>query len=103
MKKIIIASIATLALSAVAMAAPINGKTCASCHSTHKSADNFDKMAMGKSLVVSDMTHAEIEAALLGYKNTPGFGHSPMKGAMAGQVKRYSDAELKAFSQTIGK
>jgi cytochrome c len=97
MKKIVIASIATLALVTAASAA-VNGKACAACHGA-----NFEKPAMGKSKVVSGMTHAEIEAALLGYKNTAGFGHSPMKGAMAGQVKRYSDADLKAFAQTIGK
>ena len=97
MKKIVIASIATLVLATASMAA-VNGKACAACHG-----QNFEKVAMGKSKVVSDMTHAEIEATLLGYKNTPGFGHSPMKGAMAGQVKKYSDADLKAFSQTIGK
>jgi len=97
MKKIVIASIATLALATASMAA-VNGNACAACHGK-----SFEKHAMGKSKVVKDMTHAEIETSLLGYKNTAGFGHSPMKGAMAGQVKRYSDADLKAFSQTIGK
>jgi cytochrome c553 len=97
MKKIVIASIAALAMSTVAVAA-VNGQACAACHG-----QNFEKPAMGKSKVVSEMTHADIEASLLGYKNTAGFGHSPMKGAMAGQVKRYSDEDLKAFSQTIGK
>jgi len=97
MKKIVLASIAALTLTSVAMAG-VNGAACAACHGK-----SFEKVAMGKSKVVSDMTHAEIEAALLGYKNTAGFGHSPMKGAMAGQVKRYSDEDLKAFSQTIGK
>ncbi len=97
MKKIVIASIAALAVTSVAMAA-VNGKACAACHGA-----DWSKPAMGKSKVVSGMTHAEIEASLLGYKNTAGFGHSPMKGAMAGQVKRYSDEDLKAFAQTIGK
>ena len=98
MKKIVIASIAMLAMTTASMADPVNGAKCAGCHGK-----SFKKSAMGKSKVVKDMTHAEIETALLGYKNTAGFGHSPMKGAMAGQVKSYSDAELKAFSQTIGK
>ena len=97
MKKIVIASIAALAMTTVATAA-VNGKACAACHG-----QNFEKPAMGKSKIVKDLTHAEIETALLGYKNTAGFGHSPMKGAMAGQVKRYSDADIKAFAQTIGK
>ena len=97
MKKLVIATIATLTVSSALMAG-VNGAACAACHGK-----SFEKPAMGKSKVVKDMTHAEIETALLGYKNTAGFGHSPMKGAMAGQVKRYSDEDLKAFSQTIGK
>ncbi len=97
MKKMVLASIAVLTVTSAAMAA-VNGAACAACHGK-----SFEKVAMGKSKVVKDMTHAEIEAALLGYKNTPGFGSSPMKGAMAGQVKKYSDADLKAFAQTIGK
>jgi len=97
MKKIVIASIATLALTTASMAA-VNGAACAGCHGK-----KFEKSAMGKSKVVENMSHADIQTALLGYKNTAGFGHSPMKGAMAGQVKKYSDDELKAFSQTIGK
>lgn len=97
MKKIVIASVAALALSSTLMAA-INVQACAACHG-----QNLEKAAMGKSAIVQDMTHAEIERTLLGYKNTPGFGHSPMKGAMAGQVKKYSDEEIKAFSQTVGK
>ena len=97
MKKIVLASIAALTVTSAAIAG-VNGAACAACHGKA-----FEKPAMGKSKVVKDMTHAEIETALLGYKNTAGFGHSPMKGAMAGQVKRYSDADLKAFAQTIGK
>jgi cytochrome c-type protein NapB len=98
MKKIVIATIATLTATSALMAAPVNGKACASCHGA-----NFEKAAMGKSKIVSDMTHAEIAESLKNYKNVAGFGHSPMKGAMAGQVKKYSDAELEAFAQTIGK
>jgi cytochrome c-type protein NapB len=98
MKKIVIASIAALTATSALMAAPVNGKACASCHGA-----NFEKAAMGKSKIVSDMTHAEIAESLKNYKNVAGFGHSPMKGAMAGQVKKYSDAELEAFAQTIGK
>ena len=47
------------------------------------------------------MTHADIAAALKGYKN--GSYGGPMKGLMKGQVARYSDADLDAFSHTIGK
>ena len=56
---------------------------------------------MGKSKVVADMTHKEIANALKGYK--AGTYGGPMKGVMKGQVARYSDADLEAFAQTIGK
>jgi cytochrome c-type protein NapB len=95
MKKIVIASIATLALVTAASAA-VNGKACAACHGA-----NFEKHAMGKSKIVKDMSHADIAAALKGYK--AGTYGGPMKGIMKGQVARYSDADLEAFSKTIGK
>jgi len=95
MKKIVIASIAALAVSSVAMAG-VNGAACAACHGKH-----FEKHAMGKSKIVKDMTHAEIAEALKGYK--AGTFGGPMKGVMKGQVARYSDADLEAFSKTIGK
>ncbi len=95
MKKIVIASIATLALVTAASAA-VNGKACAACHGA-----SFEKHAMGKSKVVKDMSHADIAAALKGYK--AGTYGGPMKGVMKGQVGRYSNADLDAFAQTIGK
>jgi cytochrome c-type protein NapB len=95
MKKIVIASIAALTVS-TALVAGVNGKACAACHGA-----DWSKHAMGKSKVVSEMTHADIAAALKGYKN--GTYGGPMKGVMKGQVARYSDADLEAFAQTIGK
>ncbi len=95
MKKIVIASIATLALVTAASAA-VNGKACAACHGA-----DWSKKAMGKSKNVAEMTHADIAAALKGYK--AGTYGGPMKGIMKGQVARYSDADLEAFAQTIGK
>jgi cytochrome c len=96
MKKFVIASVAAAALSTVAMAASVNGKACAACHGA-----NWEKHAMGKSKVVANLTHAEIAEALKGYK--AGTFGGPMKGVMKGQVAKYSDAELEAFAQTIGK
>ena len=95
MKKIVIASIAALTVSTVAMAG-VNGAACAACHGK-----NFEKHAMGKSKIVKDMTHAEIAEALKGYK--AGTFGGPMKGVMKGQVARYSEADLKAAANTIGK
>lgn len=96
MKKIVITSIAALAVSTSLMAA-VNSGACVGCHG-----GDFSKKAMNKSMVVSEMTHAEIEAALLAYKagtrNNAGMG-----GLMKGQVAKYSEADLKAFAQTIGK
>ena len=95
MKKIIIATVATLALSSAAMAG-VNKGACLGCHGAH-----FEKHALGKSKVVKDLTHAEIAEALKGYK--AGTFGGPMKAVMKGQVARYSDADLEAFAQTIGK
>ncbi len=95
MKKIIIAGVAALALSTSAVAGVVAGK-CAGCHGA-----DFGKHALGKSKIVKDMTHAEIAAALKGYK--AGTYGGPMKGLMKGQVAAYSDADLEAFAQTIGK
>jgi len=95
MKKIVIASIATLALATASMAA-VNAKACTSCHGA-----DWGKKALGKSKVVKDMTHAEIATAVKGYK--AGTYGGPMKGLMKGQVAKYSDADLEAFAQTVGK
>ncbi len=95
MKKIVIASLAILALTTASIAA-VNAKACASCHG-----QSFEKHALGKSKVVADMTHAEIATALKGYK-TGTYG-GPMKALMKGQVAKYSDTDLDAFSVTIGK
>ena len=96
MKKLLVASIAATAVSTVVMAAAVNAGACKGCHG-----QNFEKHAMGKSKIVKDMTHAEIAAALKGYK--AGTYGGAMKGVMKGQVTRYDDAELEAFAQTIGK
>lgn len=95
MRKIVIASVASLALATLSMAA-VNEKACTSCHGA-----DWTKAALGKSKNVAEMTHKEIEDSLIGYKD--GSYGGPMKGLMKGQVAKYSDEELKAFSQTIGK
>jgi len=92
MKKIVLG---TLVLGVAAFAA-VNLGACKGCHGAH-----FEKHALGKSKVVNDMTKAEVITALLGYK--AGTYGGPMKGLMKGQVAKYSDADLKAAAQTIGK
>ncbi len=59
------------------------------------------KKALGKSKIVANLSHAVIATALKGYK--AGTFGGPMKAVMKGQVARYSDADLEAFAQTIGK
>ena len=95
MKKLVVTTAATIALASAAFAG-VNANACKGCHGA-----NFEKKALGKSKVVADMTHAEIATALKGYK--AGTYGGPMKGVMKGQVAKYSDADLEAFAQTIGK
>jgi len=91
MKKIIIASIATLGLVTAASAA-VNAASCTGCHGA-----DWSKKAMNKSMVVADMSHADIAAKLLAFKaGTEGT-------IMKNMVKKYSNEELEAFAQTIGK
>ncbi len=94
MNKITTAIVALGATTAL-MAAVADG-ACKGCHG-----QNWEKAAMGKSKVVADMTKADIATALKGYKD--GSYGGPMKGLMKGQVAKYSDADLDAFAQTVGK
>ena len=92
MKKALLA----LVVSSVALMAGVNGGACLGCHGK-----SWEKKALGKSKVVKNLTHAQIAKALIGYKK--GTYGGPMKGVMKGQVARYSDADLTAFANTIGK
>ena len=69
---------------------------CKGCHG-----DNFEKKAMGKSKVVKNMSKKEIRKALKGYKN--GTYGGVMKTVMKGQVKKLSDADMKALAAKIKK
>jgi len=60
---------------------------CKGCHGA-----NFEKEALGKSKIVSDMTKAEVSASLIGYKD--GTYGAAMKSVMVGQVSKYSDEAL---------
>ena len=92
MKKIIIA--VSLLTACVAFANPY--AKCASCHGA-----NGEKVAMGKSKVIKDMTKAEFIAALKGYQD--GTYGGPMKGLMAAQVKGLDDATIQAMADQIAK
>jgi len=69
---------------------------CIACHGA-----NGEKVALGKSKVMKDMTKAEIEASLLGYQN--GTYGGPMKALMIPQVKGLSAADIKDIANKIGK
>ncbi len=90
MKKIVLG---TLVLSVAAFAA-VNLGACKGCHG-----QNFEKKALGKSMIVANMTKQAISDSLVGYKN--GTYGGPMKGVMKGQVARYSEADLKASASVI--
>ncbi len=82
---------------AAAPAKEVNTTACAACHGK-----DFEKSAMGQSKIVKDMSKADIEKALKGYKDGS-YGHSAMKGVMAGQAKKLSDEDIKAIAQKVGK
>ena len=91
MKKIILL---TSILACAAFAAPYD--KCVACHGA-----NGEKVAMGKSKVLSDMTKAEIVSSLKGYQD--GTYGGPMKGLMKGQVAGLSDADINAIAEKVGK
>ncbi len=94
MKKMVMSIVALGATTA--LMAGVNAGACTGCHGA-----DWSKAALGKSKVVSEMSHADIAASLKGYKD--GSYGGAMKGMMKGQVAKYSDADLEAFAQTIGK
>ncbi len=94
-KKSII-TIATLGLLTVTASAEFNEKGCTGCHGA-----NFEKSAMGKAKVITEMTVEEIVTALNGYKD--GSYGGPMKGIMKAQADKMSEDDIKAFAQKHGK
>jgi len=67
---------------------------CAGCHGQH-----FEKVAMGKSKIVKDMSEADILISLKGYKD--GTYGGAMKGLMKGQVANLSNADMAAMAKSI--
>ena len=95
MEKLLLTSFITTIIATLTLA-DVDASACTNCHGA-----NWEKDAMKKSKVVAQMSHADIATALKGYK--AGTYGAAMKGLMKAQVSKYSDAELEAFSQTIGK
>lgn len=69
-------------------------KFCTSCHGL-----NYEKVALGKSKIVKNMSIDDIEDSLIGYKN--GTYGGIMKGLMVAQVSKYSEEDLKLISKQI--
>ena len=90
MKKIVLGTL----MCGVAAFAAVNLGACKGCHGA-----NWEKVALGKSKIVANMTKQEVSDALVGYKK--GTYGGPMKGVMVGQVARYSEEELR--STGVGK
>ncbi|WP_072680725.1 c-type cytochrome [Arcobacter sp. LA11] len=91
MKKVLLL---TSILACVAFANPY--QKCVGCHGA-----NGEKVALGKSKVIKDMTKAEFIAAMKGYKD--GSYGGPMKGLMKGQSVGLSDADIEAIANQIAK
>jgi len=89
-----IITIATLGLLTITASA-FDTKGCVGCHGA-----DFEKSAMGKSKIVKDMSKADIETALKGYKD--GSYGGPMKALMKGQVAKLSDADITDIATTFG-
>ncbi|MCH9741253.1 MAG: hypothetical protein K0U38_10530 [Epsilonproteobacteria bacterium] len=87
---------APAAEAAAPAAASVNLTACAACHGTQ-----FEKVAMGVSKVVKDMSKEEIVASLKGYKD--GTYGGAMKALMAGQVASFDDAMIEAAAAEIKK
>ncbi len=94
MKKVIIAGLMLAVTASVASADAY--QKCAGCHGA-----NGEKVALGKSKVIKDMSKADIVTALNGYKD--GSYGGPMKGLMKGQVASLSEADIQAIADKIGK
>ena len=92
--KNLITKVALGVVLATASSYAVSIAACAGCHG-----QNFEKKAMGKSLVVKDMSLKEIIVSLKGYKN--GTYGDTMKEMMVSQVKNVKDSDLEAMAFLI--
>ena len=88
--------LAVAILSSTSLLADANKlyKACARCHGAAG-----EKVALGKSKVIADMSEADLNTAMNGYKD--GTYGGPMKGLMKGQVGRLSTEEIAELSKHI--
>ncbi len=94
MKKVVLA---VLAITTFALAdAPAKYATCKACHGTKGEVNT-----MSKEMIPANLTKAEVEKALHGYKD--GTYGGATKGLMKAQVAKLTDDEIKALAEYIGK
>lgn len=93
MKKLV-KTVALGALLATSSAYAVSVAACAGCHGQY-----FEKAAMGKSLIVKDMSLKDIVDSMKGYK--AGTYGDALKGMMMVQVKDLSDADIEAMALQI--
>ena len=84
-------------VSSIVLCASLYGvgiSQCTGCHGV-----NFEKSALGTSRIVRDMSENDIIKTLNGYKNRSYGGK--MKGVMEGQVRKFTDIDIKLISKEI--
>jgi cytochrome c len=69
-------------------------KKCAACHGT-----NGEKVALGKSKIIKDLSKDEIVTALTGYQN--GTYGGAMKALMKGQVATLNTQQIETLAEYI--
>jgi len=69
-------------------------KKCSSCHGA-----NGEKVALGKSKIIKDMSKGDFILALKGYKD--GTYGGAQKGLMKGQVANLTDVQMEAIASFI--
>jgi len=92
MKKTLV-TVSVVAIAATSTFA-VDTAACIGCHGA-----NFEKVALGKSKIVKDMSKADIITALKGYKD--GSYGGAMKGVMKGQADKLSDADIETIATQI--
>lgn len=90
MKKIIIST--ALLTACVAFANPY--AKCATCHGA-----NGEKVALGKSKIIKDMTKEDFIASMKGYQD--GTYGGAQKALMVAQVKGLTNEDIKAIADLI--
>lgn len=93
MKKLILIGCFS-AMSLFATEMPEKYKACIGCHG-----DKGQKVALGKSKVIKEMTKEEIVIALKGYKD--GTYGGAMKGVMKGQSMSLTDEDMTKIAEYI--